>query len=81
MALASALALPTGAARAENFQAEFDKVFGKELRAPREVQGTVRPFQRCRVLVGHVPRTTATQVSLWKRSGWPVPSGANSPNA
>lgn len=42
--MASALALPTGAARADTFQSEFDKVFGKELRAPREVQPTVRPF-------------------------------------
>ncbi len=44
MAMASVLTLPAGAARAENFQAEFDKVFGKETRAPREVQPTVRPF-------------------------------------
>lgn len=36
--------MPAGAARAENFQTEFDKVFGKTLRAPREVQPTVRPF-------------------------------------
>ena len=36
--------LPVGTARAENFQTEFDQVFGKERRAPREVQPTVRPF-------------------------------------
>lgn len=42
--MASAVALPAGAARAENFQSEFDKVFGKESRAPREVVSTVRPF-------------------------------------
>ena len=36
--------MPTGAARAESFQTEFDKVFGKTPRAPREVQPTVRPF-------------------------------------
>lgn len=43
-AMAASLALPAGAARADNFQAEFDKVFGKEVRAPREVVSTVRPF-------------------------------------
>jgi len=44
LAAAGAFALPAGAAQAEDFQSEFDKVFGKELRAPREVQPTVRPF-------------------------------------
>lgn len=44
LAAAGALALPAGAAQAEDFQSEFDKVFGKELRAPREVQPTVRPY-------------------------------------
>jgi len=42
--MVSALALPAGAAQANDFHSEFDKVFGKELRAPREVQTTVRPF-------------------------------------
>lgn len=36
--------MPAGAARAESFQTEFDKVFGKTPRAPREVQPMVRPF-------------------------------------
>lgn len=44
LAMVSALALPAGAARAENFQTEFDKVFGKAPRAPREVQPAVQPF-------------------------------------
>lgn len=44
LALVGAMALPTASARAEDFKSEFDKVFGKELRAPREVQPTVRPF-------------------------------------
>lgn len=43
LAAASALALP-GAARADNFESEFDKLFGKDLRAPREVTSPVRPF-------------------------------------
>ncbi len=44
LAMVSALALPAGAVRAENFQTEFDKVFGKAPRAPREVQPAVQPF-------------------------------------
>lgn len=44
LAMVSAIALPAGAAQADDFHSEFDKVFGKELRAPREVQPTVRPF-------------------------------------
>ena len=43
LATISAVALP-GTARAENFEAEFDKLFGKQLRAPREVVSPVRPF-------------------------------------
>lgn len=42
--MVSAMVLPAGAAQADDFRSEFDKVFGKELRAPREVQPTVRPF-------------------------------------
>ncbi len=44
LALVSAIALPTGAARAEDFRTEFDKVFGKEPRAPREVKPAIQPF-------------------------------------
>lgn len=44
LAMVSAIALPAGAAQADDFHSEFDKVFGKELRTPREVQPTVRPF-------------------------------------
>lgn len=44
LAVVSAMVLPAGGARAEDFQSEFDKVFGKELRAPRAVLPTVRPF-------------------------------------
>ena len=44
MAMASVLTLPAGVARANDFQTDFDKVFGTESRAPREVQPTVRPF-------------------------------------
>ncbi|MCZ8323423.1 MAG: class A beta-lactamase [Novosphingobium sp.] len=43
-ATAATLAFPAGAARADSFEAEFDKVFGKEQRAPRELPSTVRPF-------------------------------------
>lgn len=44
LATASALALPAVPAHADSFEHEFDRLFGTEKRAPREVQSTVRPF-------------------------------------
>lgn len=44
VAMALAVGAPVTAARADDFHTEFDKVFGKQLRAPREVVPTVRPF-------------------------------------
>jgi beta-lactamase class A len=44
MAMASALALPAGAAHADSFESEFDKLFGTEKCAPRPAPAPVRPF-------------------------------------
>lgn len=44
LAMVTALALPSGPAHADSFENDFDKLFGTEKRAPREVQSTVRPF-------------------------------------
>lgn len=44
VAMAAAIGAPVSAAQAEDFNAAFDQVFGKQLRAPREVAPTVRPF-------------------------------------